>query len=421
MQDTLFEIEQPTSVDWTPTVAAAEARLKAFAPRAGKAYAGQRNFDFGPEDRSNVSALSPWLRHRVITEEAVLAETLQHHSPAGAEKFIQEVFWRAYFKGWLEHRPSIWSEYRAALVEQTQRYEKNAGLARAYDEAVTGRTGIACFDSWARELVETGYLHNHARMWFASIWIFTLKLPWELGADFFYRHLMDGDAASNTCSWRWVGGRHTIGKTYLARASNIEKFSAGRFNPAGQLAPEAPPLTGPDLPQPVAPDLLPTAELEGLIAGQKTGLLISEEDCAIDWLPQYIHPEGILGLAAPTQRSVWELGTHAKAFTASAVETATRRAGDALSVSASVSQEDDWSTAVVDWAREAGVDTVLVSRPPIGPARKRLKAAMKTLSANGVDLIEVARDYDCLAWPHAKKGFFGLKKKIPSLLDALGL
>jgi deoxyribodipyrimidine photo-lyase len=65
-----------------------------------------------------------------------------------------------------------------------------------------------------QELVETGYLHNHARMWFASIWIFTLRLPWELGADFFLRHLLDGDAASNTLSWRWVAGLHTKGKHY---------------------------------------------------------------------------------------------------------------------------------------------------------------------------------------------------------------
>ena len=61
-------------------------------------------------------------------------------------------------------------------------------------------TGIEGFDDWARELVDTGYMHNHARMWFASIWIFTLRLPWALGADFFLRHLLDADAASNTLS-----------------------------------------------------------------------------------------------------------------------------------------------------------------------------------------------------------------------------
>ncbi len=89
-----------------------------------------------------------------------------------------------------------------------------------------------------------GYLHNHARMWFASIWIFTLRLPWVLGADFFMRHLCDGDPASNTLSWRWVAGLHTRGKTYLARASNIATYTGGRFTPQDHdLAAFAPPLT----------------------------------------------------------------------------------------------------------------------------------------------------------------------------------
>jgi deoxyribodipyrimidine photo-lyase len=69
-------------------------------------------------------------------------------------------------------------------------------------------------------------------MWFASIWIFTLGLPWRIGADFFYRHLLDGDAASNTLSWRWVAGLHTRGKAYAAESWNIEKFTGGRFNTA---------------------------------------------------------------------------------------------------------------------------------------------------------------------------------------------
>ncbi len=97
----------------------------------------------------------------------------------------------------------------------------------------------------------TGYLHNHARMWFASIWIFTLRLPWELGADFFLRHLLDGDPASNTLSWRWVGGMQTMGKTYLARADNIATLH-GRAVPArgagdtGRAAARAPcPETAP--------------------------------------------------------------------------------------------------------------------------------------------------------------------------------
>ena len=90
---------------------------------------------------------------------------------------------------------------------------KQSGLRRAFEGAVTGSTGIDGFDDWARELTHTGWLHNHARMWFAFIWIFTLELPWALGADFFLRHLVDGDPASNTLSWRWVAGLYTRAKS----------------------------------------------------------------------------------------------------------------------------------------------------------------------------------------------------------------
>ncbi len=129
--------------------------------------------------------------------------------------------------------------------------EGGSGFARAYRRAIEGKTGIDCFDAWVEELLETGYLHNHTRMWFASIWIFTLQLPWELGADFTYRHFVDGDPASNTLSWRWVGGLHTRGKTYLARPDNIAEHTGGRFRPKG-LAREAIALDEP-LPAPARP------------------------------------------------------------------------------------------------------------------------------------------------------------------------
>ena len=94
---------------------------------------------------------------------------------------------------------------------------------------MNGKTGIDCFDTWIQELRENNYLHNHSRMWFASIWIFTLGLPWQIGARLFMKHLLDGDASSNTLSWRWVAGMHTNKKPYLASKENIDKYTVNRF------------------------------------------------------------------------------------------------------------------------------------------------------------------------------------------------
>ena len=217
-------------------------RLEAFLPHAGRDYAARRNHDHGPQARGNVSVLSPWIRHRLVTEPEVVAAVLKLHAPSACAKFVQEVCWRTYWKGWFEQHPDAWTRYRSGLDRLVDRLDRDAALAERYRQAVEGRTGIACFDAWAGELAGHGYLHNHARMWMASIWIFTLRLPWELGADWFLRHLADGDPASNTLSWRWVGGLQTRGKHYLARAANIAEYTDGRFDPRGELDEAAAPL-----------------------------------------------------------------------------------------------------------------------------------------------------------------------------------
>ena len=224
------------------TRAAGLARFEAFQRSSGRVYADRRNTDLGPGEEPTTSALSPYLRRRLVLEEEVAAGAIAEHGPGAAEKFVQEVFWRAYFKGHLESRPAIWDDYLRQVAEGQARLAASAGVQRAYREAVEGRTGIDGFDHWARELAEYGWLHNHARMWFASIWIFTLRLPWALGADLFLRTLLDGDPASNTLSWRWVAGLHTRGKAYAARAENIARYTQGRFMPTG-LNEEPQPLT----------------------------------------------------------------------------------------------------------------------------------------------------------------------------------
>ena len=200
-------------------------KLKDFSENFLSSYAKDRNFDFGPDKRTNTSCLSKYITHRIIDEEEVIKSANSKYPYIKIEKFIQEVFWRTYWKGWLELKPTVFQSYKSDLVKLNEQMQ-----SKSYQDAIGGKTEIECFNDWVNELKHTGYLHNHARMWFASIWIFTLKLPWQLGADFFLKHLLDGDVASNTLSWRWVAGLHTKGKHYVAASWNINKFSAKKYN-----------------------------------------------------------------------------------------------------------------------------------------------------------------------------------------------
>ncbi len=389
------------------------ARLDAFGTRAGRAYAGTRNYDFGPDKRNNVSCLSPWLRHRLVTEEEVLRHVLARHSLSSAEKFVQEVFWRAYFKGWLEQRPSVWTAYRGGLDVALEDMERDGQLRADVEAALAGQTGIAPFDAWAKELVDTGYLHNHARMWFASIWIFTLRLPWEIGADFFLRHLLDGDPASNTLSWRWVAGLHTKGKTYAARASNISKYTNGRFNPLHQLSSQTDaliededhPRIGLPLPQtaPDAPYLL----------------LVTEEDCAMEQVVTR-PPAAVLGLTATSGRSPLPVGDLASGFACSAVQNGVERAAKAFGLAGEMG-EGTWEDAIAQAANKAGLKHVVTAHATVGPVAEALSRSGTALDKSSVTLTQLRRPYDTLCWPHATKGFFALKKKIPAILTDLGL
>ena len=201
-------------------------KLEDFIDKNLHEYSKLRNFDFGPEQRKNVSTISPYITHGVLSETEVIKNSLKKFSFAKNEKFVQEVLWRIYWKGWLELRPMVWSDY----IIELKRLKKDFDTNKNYLNAIEGKTNIECFNYWISEIKKYNYLHNHARMWFASIWIFTLNLPWQLGAEFFMKYLLDGDSASNTLGWRWVAGVQTKGKNYIASEWNIKKFTNNRFS-----------------------------------------------------------------------------------------------------------------------------------------------------------------------------------------------
>lgn len=396
-------------MEWLPTRAAGLARLAHFLPSAGRAYAARRNLDLGPQDRSNVSALSPWLRRRLITEHEVVAAVLARHGMTAAEKFVQEVAWRTYWKGWLELRPAMLERFNAERIALKAELERDDNLARRFARATHGETGIACFDAWVEELRTTGWLHNHARMWFASVWIFTLRLPWQLGADFFYKHLLDADPASNTLSWRWVAGLHTQGKHYLARAENIERNTGGRFAPYGQLDEAAVPLAeaAPMLP---ATPLAPARRSDG----GPCALLLTEED---------LHPESwdlagaVKAIAVLPTASVAAPGSPAWRFSTGALDDAATRASARLGVASHRISADD----LPDWLAGQGLTTLVTAEVPVGLIAWQLRAVEPRLAAGGARLIRLRRAWDDLLWPLATAGFFKLKTRLPGVLAQLGL
>ncbi len=385
----------------------AQRRLSNFVPRAGRDYASGRNTDNGPDGHSHVSLLSPYLRHRLITEREVVQAVLHQHSLAAAEKYVQEVLWRTYWRGWLEMRPSIWDRF---LAERDQMRDSFPN-ARAITAAENGMTGIDGFDDWAKELVETGYLHNHARMWFASIWIFTLRLPWALGADFFLRYLIDADAASNTLSWRWVAGLQTVGKTYLATADNIARFTGGRFAPKG-LASEAAALTEAQI---EAPRQL--LEMQNYNTSSSALLLVMPEDLSAETL--FAASAKIEASIVITDPSL-SCGQRSASFAADAAKDASNRITAQYRCSVSLSDALD-AEALIAAAQAIKARQIVTAYAPVGPTADALKAITPELAGAGISLLQIQRPWDIRFWPHAKKGFFPFKEQIAAGLAAEGI
>lgn len=367
-------------------------KLEKFVPHAGKDYEKFRNYDFGTSQKNKISMLSPYIKTRLVSEREVINAVINKHSMKTAAKFIQEVVWRTYWKGWLEMRPRVWQDYRLLLSDS------NHNL----DQALKGETGIDCFDYWSKELIKTGYLHNHTRMWFASIWVFTLKLPWYLGANFFMQHLLDADAASNTLSWRWVSGIQTLGKSYLASADNIKKYTDNRFFPKSHLALEA--LQVRDT---ADKEILPLASLPSLEKNSLEGFfIIHEQDLSLELLIDFgekklivIRPE-----AVNFSRSKVVID-----FINSAINDQLERLARCKVV---IEVRD--IKELEQFLLKSKIEKISLIKPSIG----YLKDALSFLDSNNqIQVNYFRRNWDTVLYPYAKKGFFPYKKAvIPKVL-----
>jgi deoxyribodipyrimidine photo-lyase len=398
--------------EFIPTRASGIAAMQAFIPAMGERYQTGRNYDHGPGQHTAVSVLSPYIRRRLVTEQEVVTAALAAHGSEAAKTYVEEVIWRGYFKGWLERRPQVWDSYVQGLQADFLSLKRDRQIRRDVDLATSGQTGIDCFDAWVQELVETGYLHNHARMWFASIWIFTLGLPWRLGADFFYRHLLDGDAASNTLGWRWAAGLHTRGKPYPARPQNIATFTHGRFAPRDDDLAEV--THGLEATEPDGlPTVMPIRNVRAPQSGIPTALLITDEDCCLeDFDLSNLDICGTATLSCSHLRSPLNVADAVLAFEAGALaDAALRRNASPVHLTATDPE------TLANWATEVGARQIFTPFVTRGPLRDWLDKAEVILTGSGITLCEQRRDWDDAIWPHATAGFFKIRKHIPRILD----
>ena len=356
-----------------------------FIQKGLKDYSSQRNYDFGPKSRENISNLSKYISHRIINEYDLVREILSQYSLQKVDKFIQEVFWRVYWKGWLEHRPQVWRDF----VDSSPNYSEED-----YKKAINGETKIKCFDDWVNELKTENYLHNHTRMWFASIWIFTLNLPWELGARFFMKYLFDGDAASNTLSWRWVAGIQTQGKNYIARESNIRKFTNQRYMNTA-LNENALPLEN--------PKTYLLKEVKKLHTKQKyKNIVLFESDLNVNGKNFFFENyENVYLLLLKNKSRNVKLDDAVLNF-----KTTLQEAFASEITNSKIVNEDDIKNL------NEGFDVLY---PSIGENMDFLNQEMKDI--NKLHFIGIKEDIFC--WKFSKKGFFNFKKNIPGVINFL--
>jgi deoxyribodipyrimidine photo-lyase len=252
-------------------------------------------------------------------------------------------------------------------------------------------------------------------MWFASIWIFTLELPWRIGADFFYRHLLDGDAASNTLSWRWVAGLHTRGKAYAAESWNIEKFTGGRFHPAlNELRSDIESL---DHTEPAGlPELRMLRDPIRPNTALPSVLLITDEDCHIeDFDLTSFSWKAVASIACSQCRSPRKVSARVVDFERGALADVARRNG-LMPVYFEADSKSNSAEALVDFILQSGVKQVVTPYLTQGPTHDLLEGKWARLEAHGIRLCELRRDWDMRIWPHASAGFFKIKQRIPDFL-----
>ena len=365
-------------------------------------YKGHRNLDLGDLSKNYVSGLSPAISRRIITEFEIVRQISKYFQYGNVDKFVDEICWRTYWKGWLEHRPAVWHDYLDDLAHLREKNYKS----EIYHRAVNGETGLECFDTWVNELKVHGYIHNHARMWLASIWVFYFDIPWQLGADLFYRNLIDADPASNTLSWRWVSGLQTKGKRYIASKSNIDRFTGNRFKFPENFYVKEKEIIDNRLYEPKI-----NFQYQNPSSNGKKGILIHEEDLSLSFVEKNIP----IMMQSKTHNHYGQTSLPvdlANRSIESSIERCKKKFG-----SNSVSTFD-WSNhqKLRKWISDHNIEVVEVTAPTVGKFESLIPNTLKNMN---IEISYKYHDWDLSFWHHSDKGFFKLKKQIKKLVAPL--
>ncbi len=201
---------------WRASHEAALARLDRVDPGA---YARSRNFLDGA-----VTGLSPWITHGLLDLPEALARLRERHALGPQDRLVCEFGWREFFHhAWRHLGEGILEDVRAPLP----------GVSYAPSlpqDLLHGCTGVPVVDTSVRQLHDTGWLHNHQRLWLASYVVHVRKVRWRAAADWMFGHLLDGDLASNHLSWQWCAATFSS-KPYLFDAANVARYGPALASP----------------------------------------------------------------------------------------------------------------------------------------------------------------------------------------------
>ncbi len=384
----------------------AQKLLNDFLPKTGKYYSKKRNYTYDIDDNTNTtSLLSPYIRYRLISEEEVLKKTLSIQPFLKSQKFIEEIYWRTYWKGWLEHRKEVYDDYLNERDVLIKKYH----ITNSYIKAINGDTDLDFFNNWVNQLKTNGYLHNHVRMWFASIWIFTLNLPWQLGANFFMENLLDGDPASNTLSWKWVAGLQTKGKHYLARKDNISKFSNINIKKEIELNENANYLN--ENKNYIATDI----NFKIIENNNLEAIIIPSDELNFIQSNKYEFKTIFSGVPINDYNDhnfSAKVITHLKRIIISNFKD-----NELYNDCNYVIHFDNYYKNFNNWIKKNKIKEIALPYVTKGNWNKIYKKLM--LNNSSINFVYLHRKYDKYAWQFSKKGFFNFKKHIPKLITRL--